>query len=215
MKLDFRTNTAEWLSEASRLMGLGPVLVSMGAVLMLILAVFSVVDLMKTTQQKAKSAELPEFTLKRVPISKSVYEDYASTLMRLSPHVQVLTEKNGIRIQIASAEHYSEFMYVLNSIQGVAEGVVWKADEICLAGCSGKASEALVKGEWLKAGTHVDLAGAFKPTMRETDGATVGCAEVSIRDAFYYMAYPLNPDQLSLATAMEHPILSRVDTLGV
>lgn len=134
------------MSEASRLMGLGPVLVTMSAVLMLVLAIFSVVDLMKTLQEKATDAELPEFTLKRVPIARTVYEDYANTLSRLSPHVQVLTEKNGIRIQILSAEHYSEFMYVLNSIQGVADNVVWQAEEICLAGCPGKASEALVKG---------------------------------------------------------------------
>ena len=60
--------------------------------------------------------------------------------------MQVATEKNGIRIQTMSAEHYSEFMYVLNSVQGVAENVVWQAEEICLAGCAGKASEALVKG---------------------------------------------------------------------
>lgn len=146
MKLDLRTNAADWVSEASRLMGLGPVLVTMGAVLMLVLAVFSVNDLMRATQQKAKSAELPEFTLKKQPVPKGVYEDYAATLSRLSPHVQVATEKNGIRIQIMSPEHYSEFMYVLNSIQGVAENVVWQAEEICLAGCAGKASEALVNG---------------------------------------------------------------------
>jgi hypothetical protein len=146
VKLDLKNNAADWVSEASRLMGLGPVLVTMGAVLMLVLAVFSVIDLMQATQQKAKSAELPEFTLKKSPVSKSVYEDYAATLSRLSPHVQVFTEKNGIQVQILSAEHYSEFMYVLNSIQGVADNVVWQAEEICLAGCAGKASEALVKG---------------------------------------------------------------------
>ena len=34
----------------------------------------------------------------------------------------------------------------------------------------------IVKGAWLKPGTHVDLAGAFKPTMRETDGEAVARA---------------------------------------
>lgn len=39
---------------------------------------------------------------------------------------------------------------------------------------------ALIKGEWIKPGTHIDLAGAFKPTMRETDAAAVGMAEVFV-----------------------------------
>mgnify|MGYP006204402113 CR=1 FL=1 len=72
MKLDLKTNAADWISEASRLMGLGPVLVTMGAVLMLVLAVFSVNDLMYATQQKTRSAELPEFTLKKLPVGTGV-----------------------------------------------------------------------------------------------------------------------------------------------
>jgi alanine dehydrogenase len=35
-------------------------------------------------------------------------------------------------------------------------------------------------GEWLKRGAHVDLAGAFKPTMRETDGDVVARARVFV-----------------------------------
>jgi ornithine cyclodeaminase/alanine dehydrogenase-like protein (mu-crystallin family) len=39
---------------------------------------------------------------------------------------------------------------------------------------------AIVKGAWLKPGTHVDLAGAFKPTMREVDADTVAAARVYV-----------------------------------
>ena len=35
--------------------------------------------------------------------------------------------------------------------------------------CATLASQSLLRGEWLKAGTHVDLVGAFTPTMREAD----------------------------------------------
>ena len=31
----------------------------------------------------------------------------------------------------------------------------------------------LILGSWLKDGTHVDLAGAYKPSMRETDADAV------------------------------------------
>jgi ornithine cyclodeaminase/alanine dehydrogenase-like protein (mu-crystallin family) len=39
---------------------------------------------------------------------------------------------------------------------------------------------AIVKGAWLKPGTHVDLAGAFKSSMREVDGDTVAAARVYV-----------------------------------
>lgn len=41
-------------------------------------------------------------------------------------------------------------------------------------------SAAIIKGAWLKPGTHVDLAGAFKPSMREVDGDTVATARVFV-----------------------------------
>lgn len=41
-------------------------------------------------------------------------------------------------------------------------------------------TKAIIKGAWLKPGTHIDLAGAFKPTMRETDADTVGRSRVYV-----------------------------------
>jgi ornithine cyclodeaminase/alanine dehydrogenase-like protein (mu-crystallin family) len=38
----------------------------------------------------------------------------------------------------------------------------------------------LIKGAWLKEGCHVDLAGAFKPVMRETDADVVARASVYV-----------------------------------
>lgn len=38
----------------------------------------------------------------------------------------------------------------------------------------------IVRGAWLKPGAHVDLAGAFKPSMRETDGETVARSRVYV-----------------------------------
>lgn len=42
------------------------------------------------------------------------------------------------------------------------------------------ASEPLVHGAWLKAGTHLDCVGAFKPTMRETDHEAVRRARIFV-----------------------------------
>lgn len=48
------------------------------------------------------------------------------------------------------------------------EAAVRRADIIS---CATLSEQPLVRGEWLQPGTHLDLIGSFKPTMRETDAA--------------------------------------------
>lgn len=57
------------------------------------------------------------------------------------------------------------------------ETAVGQADIIS---CLTTSTTAIVKGAWLKPGTHIDLAGAFKPAMRETDGDTVALSRVFV-----------------------------------
>jgi ornithine cyclodeaminase len=40
--------------------------------------------------------------------------------------------------------------------------------------------EPILRGAWVKPGTHIDIMGAFRPDMRETDGAAVGKARVFV-----------------------------------
>lgn len=49
-----------------------------------------------------------------------------------------------------------------------------------IVSCVTTSTAPIVKGAWLKPGTHVDLAGAFKPTMRETDAQVVVRASVYV-----------------------------------
>jgi len=49
-----------------------------------------------------------------------------------------------------------------------------------LVACVTTSTAPVVKGEWLRAGTHVDLAGAFKPEMRETDVEAVARSSVYV-----------------------------------
>jgi ornithine cyclodeaminase/alanine dehydrogenase-like protein (mu-crystallin family) len=58
-----------------------------------------------------------------------------------------------------------------------AETAIRQADIV--SGVTGS-NVALIKGAWIKPGTHIDLAGAFKPTMRETDGDAVAMAQVYV-----------------------------------
>lgn len=57
------------------------------------------------------------------------------------------------------------------------ESAVRDAD---IVSCVTTSTAPIVRGAWLKLGAHVDLAGAFKPTMRETDGEAVARARVYV-----------------------------------
>ena len=46
--------------------------------------------------------------------------------------------------------------------------------------CATLAKDPLIKGEWLRAGQHLDLVGAFKPNMREADATALARAEVYV-----------------------------------
>lgn len=57
------------------------------------------------------------------------------------------------------------------------EAAVRQAD---IVSCCTLSSEPLVHGDWLKPGAHLDLIGAFKPTMRECDDEAVRRAEIHV-----------------------------------
>lgn len=55
-------------------------------------------------------------------------------------------------------------------------GVAW-ADVICTATM---ATQPLIRGEWLRAGQHLDLIGAYNPQMREVDDTAMARARVFV-----------------------------------
>ncbi|MBD3641574.1 MAG: ornithine cyclodeaminase family protein [Marinobacter sp.] len=57
------------------------------------------------------------------------------------------------------------------------EAAVSEADIIS---CATLATEPLIRGEWLQPGSHLDLVGAFRPSMRETDGQCLAGNEVFV-----------------------------------
>jgi ornithine cyclodeaminase/alanine dehydrogenase-like protein (mu-crystallin family) len=57
------------------------------------------------------------------------------------------------------------------------EAAVRDAD---IVSCATLASEPLIKGAWLKKGTHVDLVGGFTPKMREADDAAIKKARLFV-----------------------------------
>lgn len=64
-----------------------------------------------------------------------------------------------------------------------AHAVTDLADAVRQSGivsCVTSSTVPVLEGAWLQPGTHVDLAGAFKPSMRETDAETVARASVYV-----------------------------------
>ncbi|HEX4879499.1 MAG TPA: hypothetical protein VFV39_06615 [Limnobacter sp.] len=146
MKLNMKYDGSMMATELSRLLGVAPMFTVAAAVLMLIITVFSVRDFVSTREQEQKSLELPQFSISSQPVGRKLYQDYAAVLSRLSPVVEVTVVNDALQVRIENAQHYPEFMFVMNSIQGVSDKVIWRAQEICLAGCQGAAAYATVKG---------------------------------------------------------------------
>jgi len=57
------------------------------------------------------------------------------------------------------------------------ESAVRQAD---IVSCATLSTEPLVRGAWLRPGTHLDLIGSFKPDMKETDPACFAGAEIYV-----------------------------------
>lgn len=78
-------------------------------------------------------------------------------------------EKAEILAQRLAAEGFRA-----QSIPSLKPGVDWAQ----VISCATMATEPLVLGDWLRTGQHLDLMGAFKPTMRESDDRAVQVAQV-------------------------------------
>lgn len=66
------------------------------------------------------------------------------------------------------------------SAVGDLEAAVRQAD---IVSCATLSTQALVRGPWLRPGTHLDLVGGFTPTMREADGECLRRARVWVDTA--------------------------------
>lgn len=93
----------------------------------------------------------------------------APYLVRAHASVRPIREVTVWNRTRANAEKVVSQLYALGFAATVAddlEAAVRAADIVSLATIS---ETPVIKGAWLKPGTHLDCVGAFKPTMRETD----------------------------------------------
>ncbi|KPQ20967.1 ornithine cyclodeaminase family protein [Halomonas sp. HL-93] len=94
---------------------------------------------------------------------------------RVRPIKRVLVWGRNSSKAAAIAKDYAERFetHVVDNLQTA----VARADIIS---CVTLSTEPLIKGEWLTPGTHLDLIGAFRPQMRETDAQCLRRAEVFV-----------------------------------
>ncbi|MEW7007815.1 ornithine cyclodeaminase family protein [Lentilitoribacter sp. EG35] len=84
----------------------------------------------------------------------------------------------GRRLDKAQEMSKSLFEFGLNATAvSDLEEAAKSADVIS---CATVSKTALVKGEWLRPGTHLDLVGAFKPDMRESDDEVMRRANIFV-----------------------------------
>lgn len=62
----------------------------------------------------------------------------------------------------------------------VADDLASAVPQADIVSCATMATQALVKGDWLAPGTHLDLIGGFTPTMREADGLCLARSRVFV-----------------------------------
>ena len=62
----------------------------------------------------------------------------------------------------------------------VAHDLQTAVEDADIVSCATMTIEPLIKGEWLRPGTHVDAIGAFKPDMREVDDAVLQRSRVFV-----------------------------------
>ncbi|MBL8789843.1 MAG: ornithine cyclodeaminase family protein [Rhizobiales bacterium] len=137
-----------------------------------------------------------ELTRRRTAAASALAADY---LARSDASVHAIFGAGALALHFARAHRAVrplKTVHVVNRSRDKAEALVTalkadgfqarvsEAEEAVRAAhivsCVTGSGEALVKGAWLQPGTHVDLAGAFRPTMRETDAEAVGRAVVYV-----------------------------------
>jgi alanine dehydrogenase len=82
----------------------------------------------------------------------------------------------------ALAERYRDYTGGLAAFESaaVADDLAAATAEAQVVSCATLSQEPMIHGDWLSPGAHLDLVGAFRPDMRETDAACLTCGEVFV-----------------------------------
>ena len=138
-----------------------------------------------------------EITLRRTAAASALASSYlsrsnsSSLLMvgtgNLAPHlVAAHTAVRPIRDiciwgrRKEAAEKLAATLVVPSFDVTVSDNLQQAVGQADIISCATLAIDPLIKGEWLDAGQHIDLVGAFKPDMREADSDVISHADVYV-----------------------------------
>ncbi len=99
------------------------------------------------------------------------------------------------------SQQFSSAPFKVEAIPTIEE-VIREADIIS---CATLSSQALIRGEWLRYGQHLDLVGSFKPNMREADDEAIRRSTIFVDSR---EAAPLESGDLAI------PIQRRIITIA-
>ena len=138
-----------------------------------------------------------ELTLRRTACASALASDYlskpdASTLLMvgagaLSPHlVRAHASVRPIDNVIVYNRNYDKAVTLAKLLEqdglnaSATRDIEQSAKQADIISCATTSCEPIIHGAWLQKGVHVDLVGAFKPDMRETDGEAIARADVFV-----------------------------------
>lgn len=102
------------------------------------------------------------------------YLGFAHGAVRSLKHIHIWA-RNRQKAHIV-AELYLQSGFEASVVEDLESG----CSQADIISCATMAHEPLITGNWLRPGTHVDLIGGFKPTMREVDSEAVSRSTVFV-----------------------------------
>jgi ornithine cyclodeaminase/alanine dehydrogenase-like protein (mu-crystallin family) len=104
----------------------------------------------------------------------------APFLIRAHAAVRPITEVLVWNRTLESAERVAKSVAEHGMSVSATEDLAEAAKGADIISCATLAQDSVLKGEWLQPGTHVDLVGAYRPTMREADDTCIRRARVFV-----------------------------------
>lgn len=84
-------------------------------------------------------------TIQRSQIDEGQALLSAQKLAKLSPATTISVAGKYVVVTIAKPEQFAEWMHAMTELQSTADGVLWEADDVCVASCEGgEAARAFV-----------------------------------------------------------------------
>lgn len=144
----------------------------------------ALVDAKKLTTKRTAAASVLAASYLARPNSKSLLMVGTGTL---APDViRAYSSQFDLQQVLVWGRNKDKAQAVTDSLKGLpvdiqlAEDLEAAAKAVDIISCATLSKTPLIRGQWLKAGQHIDLIGAYRPDMREADDRAIERAEVYV-----------------------------------